>query len=65
MALLESVPWLVIAAFAGSAVLAVAAGRASAADPEIAAVAVRTVDVLYAFAVGVVVALRAVGQFAQ
>lgn len=56
--LLASVPWFVISAFAASAVLAVAAGRDSATDTSLGAgIAIRTVGLFYAIAVGAVVGL--------
>ena len=59
--LLESVPWFVISAFAGSAAIAVMAGRGS--QPGEAAaesgIATRTVGLVYAVSVAVVVGLWA------
>ena len=55
---LESVPWFVISAFAGSAVIAVIAGRRSRPGEVAAAgLATRTAGIVYAMAVVVVIGL--------
>lgn len=61
---LEIVPWFVISVFAGSAILAVAAGRPKVNNDKVgdAGAATRAVGLIYAVAVAVVVALWASQQ---
>jgi hypothetical protein len=63
--LLQSVPWFVIAAFAASAVLAVAAGRTQPDSPEApgTGVAARAAGIVYAGSVAIVIILWIGEQF--
>ena len=61
--MLESVPWLVIAAFGASGILAVVAGRAKASGSQQTRIVIRLAGLTYALVAAVIIGLWMREQF--